>query len=199
MNGDGADSADGARLAPVDPSSSRRCSRSLLRKSSNSSGNSAVNGDRALGLSFHHIGSPASQGKAASLQRHASLSSLSEQQPRQYSRAETEKAGLSTILSGTSMTELGSPIDQWAANEYQKLEGIPVDPRVLQQQEEADFTVGPSKYKQSKDMIKKKGQEWGDASTHQYELRRKVENLALGVRFGAFKAKRRLERGLHSG
>jgi hypothetical protein len=187
--------------AATEPSSPRwKSSRSLIR---DSAAGSAQSQRKPSNLRASHSGGSSgfwsmSHSKAAvpsAMRRQASLSSLNN-----YASA-NDHLGLSTIVSGRPMQDDDlSDQKSTSATSDSTTQGRSKMCRMVaqlhEQQQDADFLVGPSKYKQSKDMVKKKTHEWGDTSTQAYELRRKMENLALGVRFGAFKAKKKIERTL---
>jgi hypothetical protein len=61
---------------------------------------------------------------------------------------------------------------------------------------DGDDTIRGSRLRDGLDDLKRRGADVVDVGTHSYELRRKMELLAMGLRFNAFKAKKKLERGL---
>lgn len=198
------ESSSAAQEKVVASSSSSWKAGSLLRKSSDSS--SFVKGaDRdpknPFSRRLSQSGSNASFWSMShnALKRPTSVTSLKESSPDTNNLSpDINNLGLTTIISGKPLSNAESNnSDQWSAisdpssareyaNYHEKVEA-----QLKKQQQEADFIVGPSKYKQSKEVVKQKTLELSDAST---QARKKVENVALGVRFGVFKARKRLER-----
>lgn len=143
------------------------------------------------------------------------------ERPREYIPADNDKSGLSTIESGRPMgsDQMGfkpassqdsrSESDSNTSNRKKSVAHSLPDSRtsinsltrdrleadLQQQQEEADFLVGPSHLKEGFDTVRKKGHELGDFSSQSHDLRRKMDIFTMGLRFNAFKAKRKLERG----
>lgn len=143
------------------------------------------------------------------------------ERPREYITADNDRGGLSTIESGRplgmddklhkpassydSRSECDSHTSARKPSITQSLSGSRTSTSSLtrdkletefqQQQEEADFLVGPSQLKEGVDTIRKKGHELGDLGTQTHDFRRKMDIFTMGLRFNAFKAKRKLERG----
>lgn len=129
---------------------------------------------------------------------------------RDYMPSDGDRAGLRTIQSGKPFSQDGSPETPWSMasgsadggslplssrHSLSSLTREQIEANLRQQQDEADFYVGSSRLKQGLDSIKKKGHDAADVSAQSYEFRRRMELFTMGIRFNAFKAKRKLERG----
>jgi hypothetical protein len=143
------------------------------------------------------------------------------ERPREYITSDNDRNGLSTIESGRllgtddmllkpasshdSRSESDSQTSLRKTSVAQSLPGSrtsmssltrdKLEAELQQQQEEADFLVEPSHLKEGLNSIRKKGHELGDLGTQTHDFRRKMDIFTMGLRFNAFKAKRKLERG----
>lgn len=185
-----------SQAAPATVAPSRWSSKSMRRKGSNGSTEA-----KSLGVSLHSNGNnflPWSNGQDKKLNRHASMSSLRQDEPRTYSTVDSKSFGLSTIMSGLPTTTFDGRSDSRSTlSDTTTYKHNQVQKDLQQQREEADFILGPSKYKQMKDSLHgKSSDEDPDAPSNHRDLRRKMESMALGVRFGAFNVKRKIERGI---
>ncbi|PWN90225.1 hypothetical protein FA10DRAFT_260094 [Acaromyces ingoldii] len=116
-----------------------------------------------------------------------------------------QRKGLSTILSGRPFSsDDANSFDSFGRAPRGSVEGASVlpdlhHPRVSHEVDpdlaDADFSVGPSRMKQAKEFLSKKshnlGEEAHDSPNH---LRRKMQSIALGVRFKTFKVRKSIER-----
>ncbi|UZJ51247.1 hypothetical protein CBS101457_000567 [Exobasidium rhododendri] len=136
-----------------------------------------------------HWSSDMTNSKGHSMLRQASLPSLQEQQGHNYNNM----LGLRTIMSGKPLKDDDEERFAYSTPAFHH-DHIAT---ATEQQEDGDLTKDPSKHRDTKVSLHKKAGERIDTPINQ-ELKKKMENLASGVRFGAFKAKRRLERSLQA-
>lgn len=110
--------------------------------------------------------------------------------------------GLSTIVSGRPFAFEDAQLDelgrvQGTSNLLPDLYNPRISHEVDPDLADADFSVGPSKMKQAKDLFSKKSHSFGEeAHDSPNQIRRKMQSIALGARFKAFKVRKSLERRL---